>query len=206
MTEVPSPGVDAAAGRSPLVREALEKATEAHAGQVRNGSGGLPYIEHPKMVTERLAAAGYGDEVLAAGLLHDVVEDSDTTVAELHERFGPTVAGLVESMSDDESVEPYVERKREHRQRIEDVDGDAMAIYAADKLVNSDCLARALAREGASVADEFKVPLELKLEIWEADAELLGRLDPSLPFLDELSEALSRLRDELAVAGPRPGT
>jgi guanosine-3',5'-bis(diphosphate) 3'-pyrophosphohydrolase len=206
MTGVHSPGVDAAAKRSALVGEALEKATAAHAGQVRNGSGGLPYIEHPKMVAERLASAGYGDEVLAAGLLHDVVEDSDTTVAELRKRFGETVATLVAALSDDESIEPYVERKREHRQRIADVDGDALAIYAADKLVNSDCLAKALAREGPAVADEFKVPLEQKLEIWEADAELLGRLDPGLPFLPALEEALSRLRAELAAAAPRPGT
>jgi len=206
MTEVPAPRVEAAIARSALVREALETAAAAHAGQVRNGSGGLPYIEHPKMVCERLAAAEYGDEVLAAALLHDVVEDSELTVAELRERFGEPVAGMVAALSDDESIEPYVERKREHRERIEAVDGDALAIYAADKLTNSTTLAEALAREGAAVADEFKVPLELKLEIWEADAELLGRLDPSLPFLADLSEALSRLREELAAAAPRPGT
>jgi (p)ppGpp synthase/HD superfamily hydrolase len=206
MTAIPAPRVEAAVARSALVREALETATEAHAGQVRNGSGGLPYIEHPKMVAERLAAAEYGDEVLAAGLLHDVVEDSDLTVDDLRERFGDPVAALVGLLSDDESIESYVERKREHRRRIEDVDGDALAIYAADKLTNSSVLAEALAREGAAVAAEFKVPLELKLEIWEADAELLARLDPSLPFLADLEAALSRLRDEVAVAAPPPGT
>ena len=206
MTGVPTPRVEAAVARSALVREALETAADAHAGQVRNGSGGLPYIEHPKMVTERLAAAGYGDEALAAGLLHDVVEDSDLTVDDLHKRFGESVACMVAALSDDESIEDYVERKREHRQRIEAVDGDALAIYAADKLTNASMLADALAREGAAVAEEFKVPLELKLEIWEADAELLGRLEPSLPFLADLDEALSRLLDEIAAATPRPGT
>jgi (p)ppGpp synthase/HD superfamily hydrolase len=206
MTGDPSPRIDAAAERSALVRKALETATAEHEGQVRNGSGGLPYIEHPKMVAERLAAAGYGDEVLAAGLLHDVVEDSDTTVEELRERFGDAVAGLVETLSDDESIESYRERKQEHRQRIEAVDGEALAIYAADKLTNASTLGEALAREGESVADEFKVPLELKLETWEGDAELLARLDPSLPFLESLDAALSRLRADLAVAGPRRGT
>lgn len=206
MTGIPSPRIDAAAERSALVRKALETASAAHEGQVRNGSGGLPYIEHPKMVAERLAAAGYGDEVLAAGLLHDVVEDSDLTVEELRERFGGTVAELVETLTDDESIESYPERKQEHRQRIEAVDGDALAIYAADKLTNSGTLSEALAREGESVAGEFRVPLELKLEIWEADAELLAQLDPGLPFLEDLDAALSRLRAELAVAAPRRGT
>lgn len=206
MTGVPAPRVDAAVARSRLVREALETAAEAHAGQVRNGSGGLPYIEHPKMVTERLAAAEYADEVLAAGLLHDVVEDSALTVEDLRRRFGEPVAGMVAALSDDESIEDYVKRKREHRQRIEAVDGDALAVYAADKLTNAGMLAEALAREGAAVAEEFKVPLELKLEIWEADAELLGRLDPSLPFLADLDAALSRLRAGIAAAAPPPGT
>lgn len=201
-----TPRLDAAAERSELVREALAVATAAHAGQIRNGSGGLPYIEHPKAVAERLAGAGYGPEALAAGLLHDVVEDSELTVAELRERFGEPVAGLVATLSDDESIEPYRERKREHRRRIEAADGDALAIYAADKLTNSELLAATYAREGEAVAAEFKVPLELKLEVWEADAELLARLDPGLPFLAELRAALSRLRAELAVAGPPRGT
>jgi (p)ppGpp synthase/HD superfamily hydrolase len=205
MTARPTPLVDAAVERSPLVDSALATATEAHAGQVRNGSGGLPYIEHPKMVTERLAAAGYEDEVLAAGLLHDVVEDSELTVEDLRERFGDPVAALVAALSDDGSIESYRDRKNEHRQRIEEVDGDALAIYAADKLTNSTLLAETLAREGESVADEFKVPLELKLEIWEADAALLTRLEPELPFLADLEAALSRLREALAMAGPRPG-
>jgi (p)ppGpp synthase/HD superfamily hydrolase len=205
MTARPTPLVDAAVERSPLVRSALATAAEAHAGQIRNGSGGMPYVEHPKMVTERLAAAGYADEVLAAGLLHDVVEDSDFTVEDLRERFGDAVAPLVAALSDDGSIESYRDRKREHRQRIEEVDGDALAIYAADKLTNSITLAEALAREGEAVADEFKVPLELKLEIWEEDAALLTRLDPELPFLADLEAALSRLRADLAVASPRPG-
>jgi len=206
MSARPTPHVDAATERSELVRSALETATDAHAGQIRNGSGGMPYIEHPKMVAERLAAAGYADEVLAAGLLHDVVEDSDTTVEELRERFGEEVAALVAALSDDEAIESYRDRKQEHRQRIEEVDGDALAIYAADKLTNSATLSEALSREGERVADEFKVPLELKLEIWEADAALLARLDPELPFLGDLEAALSQLRADLAVAGPRPGT
>ena len=197
-----TPLVDAAAERSALVRLALETATEAHAGQVRNGSGGLPYIEHPKAVAERLAAAGYGDEVLAAGLLHDAVEDSELTVEELRERVGEPVASLVAALSDDESIEAYRERKREHRRRIEAVDGDALAIYAADKLTNSTTLSEALAREGSGVAGEFKVPLGLKLEVWEADAELLRRLAPELPFLEPLDTALSHLREDLLVADP----
>jgi (p)ppGpp synthase/HD superfamily hydrolase len=201
-----SPRIESAAERSPLVRAAFEKASAAHAGQVRNGSGGLPYIEHPTAVAARLEGHGYDDEVVAAALLHDVVEDSETTVEELRSEFGERIAELVAALSDDEAIEDYRQRKDEHRARVRHFDGDAFAIYGSDKLTNSSTLHHSLEREGEVVRDEFKVPLELKLEVWEEDAAMLRREAPELPFLDELDEALSLLRADLAAAGPRRGT
>lgn len=200
------PGIESAAERSALVRAAYEKARAAHAGQVRNGSGGLPYIEHPTAVAARLERHGYGEEAIAAALLHDVVEDSETTVAELRAEFGDRVAELVAALSDDESIDDYRARKDEHRERVRRYDGDAFAIYASDKLTNSSTLRLSLEREGDSVRAEFKVPLELKLEVWEEDAAMLRAEAPELPFLGELDAALSSLRADLAAAGPRPGT
>jgi guanosine-3',5'-bis(diphosphate) 3'-pyrophosphohydrolase len=193
---VPSPErIEAVAERSPLVRSALEQARADHAGQVRNGSGGMPYIEHPMRVAAILDEYGYGDEkVLAAALLHDVVEDSETTLDELREKFGGEVGGLVGAMTDDEEIDDYRERKAEHRERMAAAPVEAMAIYGADKLTNSITLRAAYAEEGDAVRDEFKVPLELKLEIWEKDLELLREKAPELPFLDELADELSRLR------------
>ena len=71
------PGIEAAAERSGAGPRRAGVAREAHAGQIRNGSGGMPYIDHPVAVAELLAEHGFGDEVLAAALLHDVVEDSE---------------------------------------------------------------------------------------------------------------------------------
>jgi (p)ppGpp synthase/HD superfamily hydrolase len=198
--------IESAAARSPLIRAAYGKASAAHAGQVRNGSGGLPYIEHPAAVAARLEDHGYGEEVLAAALLHDVVEDSETTVEELRAEFGDRVADLVAALSDDGSIEDYRERKDEHRARVRRFDGDSFAIYGADKLVNSGTLRLALEREGDSVRGEFRVPLELKLEVWEEDARMLRAEAPELPFLDDLEEALRLLRADLAAASPRAGT
>jgi hypothetical protein len=90
---------------------------------------------------------------------------------------------------------------------VADVDGDAFAIYAADKLTNLTTIHESIRREGeATVAAEFKVPLELKLEVWSADAAMLRREAPDLPLLDPLDEAISLLRADLGVADPRPGT
>jgi (p)ppGpp synthase/HD superfamily hydrolase len=194
--------IEAAAERSPLVHEALEKAKSAHAGQVRNGSGGMPYFEHPVRVAALLDEHGYGEKVLAAALLHDVVEDSDTTLDELREHFDGEVAGLVGAMTDDESIDDYRQRKAEHRERVAAAPVESLAIYGADKLTNSTTLREAYAEEGDAVRDEFKVPLELKLEIWEKDLELLREKAPELAFLDELDEELSRLRACLEAPAP----
>ena len=199
----PSERIEAVAQRSPLVHAAYEKARIAHAGQVRNGSGGMPYIDHPVRVAALLDEHGYGEEVLAAALLHDVVEDSDTGLDELREQFGDVVAGLVGSMTDDESIDPYRERKAEHRERMAAAPAEAMAIYGADKLTNVTTLAEAYAAEGDAVRDEFKVPIELKLEIWEEDLKLLRETAAELPLLDSLEQGLSSFRASLEAPARR---
>jgi len=186
--------IEAAAERSPLVRSALEQARSDHAGQVRNGSGGMPYVEHPMTVAARLAEEGFRDEVLAAALLHDVVEDSETPLDELREKFGEEVAGLVGALTDDEAIDSYRERKAEHRERVAAAADEAMAIYGADKLTNVVTLRAAYEAEGDKVREEFKVPVELKTEIWEADLALLREKAPELPFLDDLEAELTRFR------------
>jgi (p)ppGpp synthase/HD superfamily hydrolase len=206
MSPIDTAPIDLAAERSELIARALAKASEAHAGQVRNGSGGLPYIEHPRMVAATLAERDYPEETLAAALLHDVVEDSDTTVEDLRGEFGGAIAELVAALSDDESIDSYRDRKDEHRARVADVDGDALAVYAADKLANMTTLHAAIEAEGIKVADEYKVPLALKLEVWEADAAMLAATAPQLSLLDPLATAISRLAADLTAADPHPCT
>jgi (p)ppGpp synthase/HD superfamily hydrolase len=204
-----SPGIEAAAERSGLVRAALEMAREAHSGQIRNASGGRPYIDHPVAVAERLAELGCGDEVLAAALLHDVVEDSDLEVSDIRERCGERVAEAVDALTDDASVEPYSRRKSEHRDRVEAAGEDALAIYAADKLTNISMLRDAHRQEGEeAVEGELKVPLDEKVEIWEQDLEMLRRnesVDPAVRALaTSLEDQLTRLAEDRAAAAPRP--
>jgi (p)ppGpp synthase/HD superfamily hydrolase len=182
-----TPGIEAATERSELIKEALETARRAHAGQLRRGSDGRPYIEHPLAVAELLIGHRYGDEVLAASLLHDVVEKSDMEAGKVRERFGDRVADLVEALTEDETIEDYEERKNEHRWRVARAGSDAMAIFAADKLINVAMLREAYALIEESVSDELAVSLDLKIYIWELDLEML---------FDEATEM--RLTDEFA--------
>jgi len=199
-----SPRIEAAAGRSELVRDALEAAREAHAGQIRNGSGGMPYIDHPVAVADLLAEHGYGEEVLAAALLHDVVEESETGVGEIRARFGEPVGNLVGALTDEEEIQPYEWRKDVHRARVEEGGPDTLAIYAADKLANIRALRRVYATEGEAVGGRLKAPLDVKVAVWEADLDLLGREAPDLPFLTELEDQLAGLRADRAGAAQAP--
>jgi (p)ppGpp synthase/HD superfamily hydrolase len=189
-----------------LIQEALETARKAHAGQIRNGSGGMPYIEHPVAVAELLRENGFADEVLAAALLHDVVEDSETSVEDVRERFGEPVAGLVEALTDDETIDPYERRKEEHRRQVAAAGPDALAIYAADKLTNIAALRKAYANQGEAVGEEFKTPLDVKVAVWEADLDLLRDAAPDLPFLNDLQTELAGLRADRAGAAAHPSS
>jgi guanosine-3',5'-bis(diphosphate) 3'-pyrophosphohydrolase len=201
-----TPGIDAAVGRSELVGRALDTARQAHAGQTRDGSGGMPYINHPLAVAERLATHSFPDEVLAAALLHDVVEGSEMDVAELRARFGDPVADLVEALTEDEAIEDYEERKEEHRRRVAGAGPEALAIYAADKLTNVAMLRDAYAVDGEEVGEQLKVPLDLKVNIWEADLDMLFNEAADLPLVKELADEMvglwgDRLKDARAWSG-----
>jgi (p)ppGpp synthase/HD superfamily hydrolase len=199
---MPSSTIEAAAAESELIGGALEMAEAAHSGQTRRGSGGMAYIHHPVAVAELLAGQGFSEPAVAAALLHDVVEDSEASIADVEARFGAPVARLVAALTEDESIEPFEARKDAHRGHVVTVGGDALAIYAADKLSNVRVLRRSLASEGESAGEEFEVPLDVKERVWAADLAMLRREAPELPFVDDLAGELAKLREARATSSP----
>jgi len=179
------------AERSALVRGALSVARRAHAGQVRQTGGvEMPFIEHPLAVAERVAEDGYSDPVLAAALLHDVVEHAEIEPAELRERFGEETAALVEALTEDATIPAYEERKREHRDRVAAAGPDARAIFAADKTANVAVLREAYSLEGEGVDGDLPVSLDLKILIWEFDLEMLFSESPGVPIVDRFADEM----------------
>ena len=179
----------------PMAQAAIAFATARHAGQHREIDH-APFITHPIEVGCLLRGDGQPDEIIAAGLLHDVLEKTATTSAELQGRFGPHIARLVESVSDDPSIGDYESRKRELRDRVARSDSNTCAIFAADKISK----VRELAQLPARRLGETKVRAELAH--YRASLEMLRRVDGDVRLVDCLDAEL-KLLVARAVSGAR---
>ncbi|KAM5291156.1 guanosine-3',5'-bis(diphosphate) 3'-pyrophosphohydrolase MESH1 isoform 3-T4 [Glossophaga mutica] len=117
--------------------EAADFAAQKHRGQRRKDPEGTPYINHPIGVARILThEAGITDiVVLQAALLHDTVEDTDTTLDEVELHFGAQVRRLVEEVTDDKTL-PKLERKRLQVERAPHSSPGAKLVKLADKLHN----------------------------------------------------------------------
>lgn len=121
-----------------LVSEAAEFAARRHNGMARKGRGQEPYVNHLAEVANLLATAtdGADAELVAAGWLHDTIEDTDTTRAELAQRFSERVASLVAECTDDMSL-PKPERRRLQVLEAPKKSAGAKLIKIADKISNT---------------------------------------------------------------------
>ena len=120
-----------------LVSEAAELAARRHLGQQRKARGSEPYINHLAEVAHLLATAtdGADAELVAAGWLHDAIEDTETTRKELAEEFSEHVASLVVECTDDMSL-PKAERRRLQIVDAPHKSPGAKLIKIADKISN----------------------------------------------------------------------
>jgi (p)ppGpp synthase/HD superfamily hydrolase len=174
----------------PLTRQALEWARDLHAGQVREFDR-APFILHPLEVAALLSGRGFDDEVVAAGLLHDAVEETEAGVDEIRTRLGERVAGIVAALTEDPALSDYVERKTALRSAVAEGGLDAHAVYAADKVVKAREL-RAQAAHAERLLDE--PDLRRRLEHYEQSLEMLQSAAPDLPLVHQLAFELWALR------------
>jgi (p)ppGpp synthase/HD superfamily hydrolase len=119
-----------------LITSACDFAARRHVSQRRKGDAGEPYVNHLAEVAQLLARASEGDAVLvAAGYLHDTLEDTATTYEELVDLFGPEIAALVAEVTDDKSL-PKAERKRLQIAKAPSKSVRARLLKIADKTSN----------------------------------------------------------------------
>jgi (p)ppGpp synthase/HD superfamily hydrolase len=178
----------------PLTQDAIAFARARHRGQ-RRASDGAPFLIHPLEVASLLERSSYPDQVIAAGVLHDVLEDTDAERGQLEERFGSGVAELVALVSDDPEIGDEEARKSDVRERVRRAGGDGLIIYAADKVSKVRELRMLLAsgmdpeqaaikrrRYEASLAMlESEAPAERLVELLRFELEALHAFPPTSP-------------------------
>jgi GTP diphosphokinase / guanosine-3',5'-bis(diphosphate) 3'-diphosphatase len=166
--------------------QAIAFAAEKHRGQRRKDREMSPYINHPIALANVLASeAGVGDEdVLIAAILHDTIEDTETTAEELHAQFGPVVTGVVLELTDDKQL-PKRERKRLQIEHVQHLSHAAKLVKLADKICN-------LRDIYASPPADWS--LERKREYYEWARSVVEGIRGTHPTLDLLfDEACSRV-------------
>ncbi|HEX3441094.1 MAG TPA: HD domain-containing protein [Pseudolabrys sp.] len=129
--------MDATANAVSLLIEAISFAAEKHRNQRRKDASASPYINHPIALADVLANEGHVTDidVLCAAVLHDTIEDTETTFAELENRFGPRIASIVVEVTDDKSLPKQV-RKQLQIEHAARASREAKLVKLADKICN----------------------------------------------------------------------
>lgn len=117
--------------------QAASFAARKHTGQTRKGDDAAPYINHPLEVANLLANIGKVDDfnILIAAVLHDTIEDTETTKEEITEIFNAEVCGYVLEVTDDKSL-PKAERKQKQIEHAPHLSNGAKQVKLADKISN----------------------------------------------------------------------
>lgn len=120
-----------------IVIEALAFAAHKHRDQRRKDANASPYINHPIALANVLANEGGVSDpaVLCAAILHDTIEDTETKVVELEEKFGSRITAIVLEVTDDKTLDPDV-RKQLQIEHAPHISPEAQLIKLADKISN----------------------------------------------------------------------
>ena len=160
-------------------RQAFDFAAAAYDGKLRRGQHDL---EHPLLTAALLDRARADDDLVVAGLLHDVLEDTDADPQELRARFGDRIADVVIAVSEDPDIDDYHDRKAALREKIVQAGPDAAIVALADKVATVDDLR------------ETGEPLSPEREHhFRETLRLLQERCGDLPFATELRAGLDEL-------------
>ncbi|MGK2949897.1 MAG: HD domain-containing protein [Acidimicrobiales bacterium] len=195
-----------------LVQRAAAYAAQEHRDDLRKGTS-IPYLSHLWSVAALVLEHGGDDEQVAAGLLHDVVEDHGgaAMLIDIGERFGAGVARLVEALSDSvldttagEQKAPWKQRKEQYLAHLAEAAPHTQLVSACDKLHNARCLLADLRTHGPDLWERFTVtdPAE-QLWYYRSLADTLTAADIPRPLAGELTRTVAAL--EALVSEPADG-
>ncbi len=183
----------------PHAEAAIEFAERMHARQRR--TDGTPFILHPLEVASLLHDAGADENLIAAGVMHDLIEKTGVTPAELRERFGPQITSLVLAVSDDDRIADYDKRKAALRGQVAGAGEDALNLFAADKVSKLRELRRETAVDSRVSAAPGRVRRlrARRLRHYRRSLALLEERIPESPLVRELRNELNALLHDRAL-------
>lgn len=174
-----------------LIDKALHIASVAHEGQYRKNTN-IPYIAHPVAVGMILQKAGYRDEMVAAGILHDTVEDTDITMEDIEQEFGIEIARIVEGCSEPDKSLSWEERKEHTIGFLKTASEEIRVVACADKLHNVRSIREDVDQLGEVVWGRFNRDKKQQEWYYKNVVESLGSAT-KFPILVELEEEIERL-------------
>lgn len=160
------------------LEQAIRAVTVLHEDQLRRGTIPLPYVSHLFAVLMILRDYTTDEDTLVAGLLHDTLEDTDYTLAELKEDFGGPVAEIVLAVTEPKGEEGerlnWLERKRGYLKQLKRADERALMVSAADKIHNFRSTVEEYHDAHARYLEDFGRRLDERMEIYQTLSNILN--------------------------------
>lgn len=175
-----------------IIENAFKFALNKHEGQYRKGTM-IPYITHPFAVSMILKHHGYDDEVVAAGLLHDVLEDTDTSEKELLKLFGENILTLVKSASEADRSLTWEKRKRQTIEELPFKTTNEVAVIVADKLHNIHSIKADVDLLGEAVWDRFNRGKDEQFWYYTNIVKALSNVSDQVPLVIKLDSEINNL-------------
>ena len=172
------------------LEKAIRMAAVAHQHQMRK-DGPYPYIEHLIAVGLLLTKYGFSDTIVAAGLVHDVVEDTDVSAEDLRKELGDEVADIVASVTNDDSL-GWEQKKKKYIETVRAGGEGAWAVSTADKIANARSLLNSYVVQGPLVWKYFNTGKEKKRWFEEAMLAMLRETWQN-PLVDEYAQLVEQM-------------
>lgn len=180
------------------IKEKAKKfAIKAHMGQVRKSEPDKPMIMHPISVGMMLEEYGYDDQVVAAGYLHDVVEDTKYTIEDIEKEFGQEIANLVMGASEPDKSLSWEERKKHTIEETKILPLRNKLIVCADKINNLEDMMIIFERNGKKDFSAFKRgEKDQKWYFTNVYESLINNEDKDLPIFKRLKNVIEIVFEE----------
>ncbi len=174
-------------------QKAVQFSFRAHRKQKRKGTD-IAYVSHPMIVGLILARLRAGSEVVIAGILHDIIEDTEYHKKDLRNLFGGNVANLVEEVSETDRDLPYRERKERAAAKLYGVSDEAVLIKAADVLSNMTDLESDLRQKGEDGFNIFHIEKNKKIKQIERVVKILISRLENEDLISNLKETFNEIK------------